>query len=1322
MKHIKLLSALTLLFLSIGTWAAGTECSDPFVAQLGENQGSTAESEQWFSFTAESEGYYAFDISGIGENDYLPHDYYTDCENQTSDYEDAWFGARDVSYLDAGESILLHYKTSSYKGDFTLTISIPQTGDIPQMPIEYTSTEGYPVPEGTNTIFFKITISEAQTISFPLNNGYASVEGDSYNDIDETKYDEGIYLLKTAGDYIVGLAGLKGEAFTWQPSYADPLQGEWLSLPVILTESESLNLPDGLDEMYYEYTAPADGFIMGSKINAYFKVRVKGEYDKIKSVDATDYSFRVPVSEGTTYTITYSKEYGAVNEGWQFTVDDGKGLTCENPFTIDQFGEVEGTGAISYYKFTIPKDGAFTVALPADIINEGEGGHQLALYKVDEYCYEVNSVWNQNLVFEASEGETYIIKTSGTNWTLIDGAPEGTACSKPIKAGEPGTFTFPAKAKEMFLEYTPTRDCKLAILDGNSQYRLHAKFDCETKQAEHHSDEGELAFPVTAYQPVLIRWSTDYAKEESFDFTIEEKDFEPGDRCNNPLVIEEMGTYTFTNKTLPFYYAFVPTITGKLKFSDDAYRNKLTILESKCSEDNAISSEDKQTISTFKGDTVYFVYESYYEDDFEWTVEEIEADPGETCGTALTAELDTPVELQSSTVFYYTYTAEKNGILSLSSDERIYAEISKECVNSSYEYSRNFSHTVHAGETYLIYIKTYNLSGTEITFSLEEVAEGEHEDFPIMINLNETVSAGSGSQKYYRFITANESVYFFEYNTEEITINHATPGLLPSGADITFSVDIASADAEFSLQTRDPYPGEYYSYPATVEAGEIKDNEDMNFLYYRYTASDDLTVTFDIGGQAWLEIYLPDNDFHRTDTILSFEAKAGESFVFYVPYKSESQKKSFSISERAPETGESNNLPSEISATDENIALIRKDIALAKSYYSYTPSVKQKVTITPVEYNLDRLLVVDQATNDTIYEEMYSQSAVFTLERNQTYIISIIDENSKEAWNIETEDLEDPAISYTFSIKNDDAPIEGAVITIGELQFTTDSEGKAVADLMPGSYDYTVTISGFKTETGTIFPSEASIGLSLIMEEDSEPTYSIEFNVSSTEGELTSAFVSIFDQQISLDENGKATVELKNGNYTYTIKAIGFKDISGEIKVEGQSVSISPALIPADAETFQASFTILGDEEALEEASLTINGTSFLTNAEGIATVELPNGTYNFELSMTGFKTQTGTVTIDGTGISESYILVKEVTAVNENSTVTVTPVPAFDEISVFSATPAVSLQLVSVSGNIVKEKTENCTTLDLSDLKPGLYILKVNYEENSQTVRIVKK
>ena len=75
--------------------------------------------------------------------------------------------------------------------------------------------------------------------------------------------------------------------------------------------------------------------------------------------------------------------------------------------------------------------------------------------------------------------------------------------------------------------------------------------------------------------------------------------------------------------------------------------------------------------------------------------------------------------------------------------------------------------------------------------------------------------------------------------------------------------------------------------------------------------------------------------------------------------------------------------------------------------------------------------------------------------------------------------------------------------------------------------------------------------------------------------------------------------------------------------------------------TYAITFTVDDADGALSGAKVDVSGAVKTTDASGKAVFELRDGTYNYKIKKNGYRTATGTITVDGVAASETATLVK---------------------------------------------------------------------------------
>ena len=156
--------------------------------------------------------------------------------------------------------------------------------------------------------------------------------------------------------------------------------------------------------------------------------------------------------------------------------------------------------------------------------------------------------------------------------------------------------------------------------------------------------------------------------------------------------------------------------------------------------------------------------------------------------------------------------------------------------------------------------------------------------------------------------------------------------------------------------------------------------------------------------------------------------------------------------------------------------------------------------------------------------------------------------------NSETITLGEYTVTFNVTDENSNA-IEAAVITIGGgTSVTTNSSGVATLDTVNGTYNYTVTKTGYNDASGSITVSDAAVSEDVTM---TEITYTVTFNVTDeSTNALEGATVKVSGEgEQTTNSSGVATFNLTNGTYDYTVTADGYDDANGNFTVNGVDVS-----------------------------------------------------------------------------------------------------------------------------------------------------------------------
>ena len=187
----------------------------------------------------------------------------------------------------------------------------------------------------------------------------------------------------------------------------------------------------------------------------------------------------------------------------------------------------------------------------------------------------------------------------------------------------------------------------------------------------------------------------------------------------------------------------------------------------------------------------------------------------------------------------------------------------------------------------------------------------------------------------------------------------------------------------------------------------------------------------------------------------------------------------------------------------------------------------------------------------------------------------------------------------TFHVTADDEDLEGALITIGNLWLETDENGLAIFSLSDGQYDYIVTKPGYADEEGSFTVAGAPVDIEVEMVE----CYDVTFNVIPAD----STIIIINGDTLVSGE----TICLPNGMYSFAVSSPGYNPYGGMITVSGASLNIMIVLQPI---LYDVTFFINCCGEPVENCIITYQGQTVITNAAGLAILNLVAGFYSFEI------------------------------------------------------------------------------------------------------------
>ena len=224
--------------------------------------------------------------------------------------------------------------------------------------------------------------------------------------------------------------------------------------------------------------------------------------------------------------------------------------------------------------------------------------------------------------------------------------------------------------------------------------------------------------------------------------------------------------------------------------------------------------------------------------------------------------------------------------------------------------------------------------------------------------------------------------------------------------------------------------------------------------------------------------------------------------------------------------------------------------------------------------------------------------------------------------------------SVTFTVYEGEAPLQGVKVTTSVYTYETDDKGQAVINLEPGTYEYKLEKSGFQTieSVFTVENQPVDIFQRMFLTKMNVNFAVIDRNRSIY---IPEANITINDIKEKTDNEGQASMGLQTGKYEMRVAKEDYQDLVKEIEIVGEDPNC--ILVEMTAIPYAIKFTVLDSAThmVLEGATIKINGSTYLTDKEGIAIISLPNGTYEYTAFKSGYMSVNDFVVIEGSEVSK---------------------------------------------------------------------------------------
>ena len=234
--------------------------------------------------------------------------------------------------------------------------------------------------------------------------------------------------------------------------------------------------------------------------------------------------------------------------------------------------------------------------------------------------------------------------------------------------------------------------------------------------------------------------------------------------------------------------------------------------------------------------------------------------------------------------------------------------------------------------------------------------------------------------------------------------------------------------------------------------------------------------------------------------------------------------------------------------------------------------------------------------------------------------------------------LESLTVNFAVIDRRRSIYVPQADITVTNTTQKTDDEGQAQIGLQAGQYEMRVMKEGYQEYNETIEVVGEKPNCVLV-ELDAIP-YEVKFTVLDSENDMVipNATVSINESTYLTDEHGVVIVSLPNGTFTYTVFRSGYMSYSDFIVVDDAPIS---KIIKLNKAFYTLKLIVRDIENGnyIQGAELNINEETKITNINGVATITLGNGTYDYVVTQRNYKRYTGQIIIKDQDVVETIYL-----------------------------------------------------------------------------------
>lgn len=281
-------------------------------------------------------------------------------------------------------------------------------------------------------------------------------------------------------------------------------------------------------------------------------------------------------------------------------------------------------------------------------------------------------------------------------------------------------------------------------------------------------------------------------------------------------------------------------------------------------------------------------------------------------------------------------------------------------------------------------------------------------------------------------------------------------------------------------------------------------------------------------------------------------------------------------------------------------------------------------------------------------------------------------------------------------------PLADATITIQGIPdpLNTGAEGTAMLPLIPGTYNYTVTLAGYLTTSASFTVASQPVQVDVQLY---NATYTLTFSVTDGTAPIAGAAINVGGFNINTNASGVANIDLLPGTYSYEVTKTGYLPVADTV-IMGTAPYTENVVMTAVIPEYNVTFNVLSDGHPVEGALIYIASDTLVTNPDGVASIMLVNGQYPYLVTAVYNDTVEGIATVNGQDLTLTIGLISGIKA-TELPNVRIYPNPATSQVNI-EGSGILKIELRQLQGNLVRTYNHPAGTLNIQAISAGIYFM----------------